>query len=57
MKRNSTPENPDWNLSFWFAALSPFIGVGLGFVTAAAMMRGLWSNSSKRPGASIWDIC
>ena len=40
MKRNSTPENPDWNVSFWFAALSPFMGVALGFVTAAAMMRG-----------------
>ena len=35
MKRNSKPENREWNVSFWFAVLSPLIGVALGFVAAA----------------------
>jgi hypothetical protein len=35
MKKNPTPEKSDWNISFWFAALSPLIGVALGFVAAA----------------------
>jgi hypothetical protein len=29
MKRNPKPENPEWNVSFWFAALSPLIGVAI----------------------------
>ena len=37
MKRNPTPENPDWNISFWFAVLSPLIGVAIGFVAAAVI--------------------
>jgi hypothetical protein len=35
MKRKPTPENSDWNISFWFAVLSPLIGVALGFAAAA----------------------
>jgi hypothetical protein len=35
MKRNPKPENPEWNVSFWFAVLSPLIGVAIGFVAAA----------------------
>jgi hypothetical protein len=37
MKRNPTPENARWNISFWFAVLSPLIGVALGFVAAAVI--------------------
>jgi hypothetical protein len=37
MKRNPTPENSDWNMSFWFAVLSPLIGVALGFAAAAVV--------------------
>ena len=37
MKRNSKPENPEWNVSFWFAVLSPLIGVAIGFVAAAVI--------------------
>jgi hypothetical protein len=37
MKRNPTPENSGWNISFWFAVLSPLIGVALGFAAAAAI--------------------
>jgi hypothetical protein len=35
MKRNLKPENPEWHVSFWFAVLSPLIGVAIGFVAAA----------------------
>jgi hypothetical protein len=37
MKRKSTPEKSDWNISFWFAVLSPLIGVALGFAAAAVI--------------------
>jgi hypothetical protein len=37
MKRNPTPENSDWNISFWFAVLSPLIGVAIGFAAAAVI--------------------
>jgi len=37
MKTNSTPEKPDWNISFWFGVLSPLIGVALGFAAAASI--------------------
>jgi hypothetical protein len=37
MKRNPTPKNSDWNISFWFAVLSPLIGVALGLVAAAVV--------------------
>jgi hypothetical protein len=29
MKKKPIPENSDWNISFWFAALSPLIGVAI----------------------------
>jgi hypothetical protein len=29
MKKKPTPENSDWNISFWFAAFSPLIGVAI----------------------------
>jgi len=35
MNKNPTPDNPGWNVSFWFAALSPLIGIALGFAVAA----------------------
>jgi hypothetical protein len=35
MKKKPTPKNSDWNISFWFAVLSPLIGVAIGFVAAA----------------------
>jgi len=35
MNRNPNADNPEWNVSFWFAALSPLIGIALGFVLAA----------------------
>jgi hypothetical protein len=35
MNRNQIADNLDWNVSFWFAALSPLIGVALGFALAA----------------------
>ena len=41
MKRNPTPENPDWNISFWFAVLSPLIGVAIGLFVAAAVIETL----------------
>jgi nitrate reductase NapE component len=37
MKRKPTPENPDWNISFWFVVLWPLIVVaivGMGFLAA-----------------------
>jgi hypothetical protein len=38
MKRKPTPENPDWNLSFWVVALWPLIVVAIvaiGFLAPA----------------------
>jgi len=35
MNRNLNADNLEWNVSFWFAALSPLIGVALGFALAA----------------------
>jgi hypothetical protein len=35
MKTNPT-SNSDWNISFWFA-VSPLIGVALGFAAAAVI--------------------
>jgi hypothetical protein len=35
MNRNLNADNPDWNVSFWFAVLSPLIGIALGFAAAA----------------------
>jgi hypothetical protein len=43
--------------SFWFSALSSFIGVALGLAAAAAMGRGSVIKSRSQPGASIWDVC
>ncbi len=37
MKRKPIHENSDWNISFWFAVLSPLIGVAIGFVAAAVI--------------------
>jgi hypothetical protein len=40
MKRNPTRKNSDWNISFWFAVLSPLIGVAImaiGFLAAAVI--------------------
>ena len=37
MKKKPTPENSDWNISFWFAVLRPLIGVALGFAAAAVI--------------------
>jgi len=33
MKKKPTPENSDWNISFWFAAFSPLIGVAIYFAS------------------------
>ena len=38
MKRKPTPENPEWNLSFWVVALWPLIVVAIvaiGFLAPA----------------------
>jgi hypothetical protein len=35
MNKNVTADNLGWNLSRWFAALSPLIGIALGFALAA----------------------
>jgi len=35
VRRNPNLENSDWDISFWFAALSPLLGVGLGLAAAA----------------------
>jgi len=35
MNKNLTADNLGWNVSFWFAALSPLIGIALGFALAA----------------------
>ena len=38
MKRNSKPENPEWNISFWFVVLWPLIVVAIvaiGFLAPA----------------------
>jgi len=41
LEKNSMKTNPtsksDWNISFWFAVLSPLIGVALGFAAAAVV--------------------
>jgi hypothetical protein len=40
MKRKPTPENPDWNLSFWVVALWPLIVVAIlaiGFLAPALL--------------------
>jgi hypothetical protein len=37
MNRNRATDNLGWDVSFWFAALSPLIGIALGFATAAVM--------------------
>jgi hypothetical protein len=40
MKRKPTPENPDWNLSFWVVALWPLIVVAIvaiGFLAPAVI--------------------
>jgi hypothetical protein len=37
MKTNPTREDSDWNISFWFAVLSPLIGVAIGFLAAAVI--------------------
>jgi hypothetical protein len=35
MKRNPRAKDSGWNVSFWFAVLSPLIGVAIGFVAGA----------------------
>ena len=35
MNGNLNADNLEWNVSFWFAALSPLIGIALGFALAA----------------------
>ena len=38
MKRKPTPDNPDWNISFWFVVLWPLIVVAIvaiGFLAPA----------------------
>ena len=35
MNRNLNADNLEWNVSRWFAALSPLIGIALGFALAA----------------------
>ena len=35
MNKNLTADNPGWNVSRWFAVLSPLIGIALGFALAA----------------------
>jgi hypothetical protein len=35
MNKNLTADNLGWSVSFWFAALSPLIGIALGFALAA----------------------
>ena len=37
MKRNPSTKDSDWNISFWFAVLSPLIGVAVGFAAAAVI--------------------
>jgi hypothetical protein len=37
VKTNSTATDSGWNISFWFAVLSPLIGVALGFAAAAVI--------------------
>ena len=37
MKTNSIAQESGWNVSFWFAVLSPLIGVALGFAAAAVI--------------------
>jgi nitrate reductase NapE component len=40
MKRKPTPENSDYNISFWFVVLWPLIVVaivGIGFLATAAI--------------------
>jgi len=40
MKTNRSAQGSDWNVSFWFAVLSPLIGVAIvtiGFLAAAAI--------------------
>jgi len=35
MNRNLNADNVEWNVSSWLAALSPLIGIALGFALAA----------------------
>jgi hypothetical protein len=37
VKINPTTNDSGWNISFWFAVLSPLIGVALGFAAAAVV--------------------
>jgi hypothetical protein len=37
MKTNPSAQGSDWNISFWFAVLSPLIGVAIGFLAAAVI--------------------
>ncbi len=37
MKINPSSKDSGWNISFWFAVLSPLIGVALGFAAAAVI--------------------
>lgn len=39
MKINSTSDASDWNVSFWFAVSSPFLGVLLGILALALFFR------------------
>jgi hypothetical protein len=34
MKKDPTPENSDYNISFWFVVLWPLICVAIGFLAA-----------------------
>jgi len=37
MKRNPSTKDSGWNISFWFAVLSPLIGVAVGIAAAAVI--------------------
>jgi hypothetical protein len=37
MKKNPTPEDPDYSLSFWVVALWPLICVAIGFLAATVI--------------------
>jgi hypothetical protein len=37
MKTDPSAQGSGWNVSFWFAVLSPLIGVAIGFVAAAVI--------------------
>lgn len=36
-EEETTPENSDWNISFWVVALWPLIGVAIGLAAAAVI--------------------